>query len=101
MNKRDDDADSVTTDGREYHRLYIRATVDTTDIWIGDDHGHPVCTETGTLDVRLLPGFYTVQFKLSDVTFPIYLDAPFKRSESEIRLGPTCPKPEFRFYDHA
>lgn len=101
MNQSDNDADTVTTDGREYHRIFIIAASPTTDIWIGDDHGHPVVHGTGTLDAHLLPGFYAVQFELTDATYLLYLEAPIRRTELQIRAGPTCPKPEFRFYDHA
>jgi hypothetical protein len=93
--------DSLITDGREYHRVFIKASDPSTDIWIGDDHGHPVVRESGALDVHLLPGFYTVQFTLKGETYPLELEAPIRRTEAEIRAGPTCPKPEFRYYNHS
>lgn len=95
-----DDDDSVIADGREYHRVFIQASESSTDIWIGDDHGHPVLSKAGSLDVHLLPGFYTVQFGLKSETYPLQLSAPVRRTEAEIRAGPTCPKPEFRYYNH-
>jgi hypothetical protein len=95
-----DENDSVITDGREYHRVFIQASESSTDIWIGDDHGHPVLRKFGSLDVHLLPGFYTVQFGLKSETYPLRLNAPIRRTEAEIRAGPTCPKPAFRYYNH-
>lgn len=100
MNQRDDKADTVIRDGREYHRLRIVGATPSADIWLGDDHGHPVVRGAGTLDVHLLPGFYTVQFSPPGETFPIALDAPILSTEAAVRAGPTCPMPEFRFYDH-
>lgn len=56
----------------DYHRLAIEAGPGV-EIWLGDDVGHFVQRETGTLDTRLLPGHYTVEFGLGNQTYPITL----------------------------
>ena len=43
-----------------YYELTIVAASPTTEIWLGDDDGHFVQKEIGTLRTSLLPGYYTV-----------------------------------------
>ena len=50
--------------------MVIVATSPTTDIWIGDDDGHLVQKEIGTLETCLLPGDYTVEFGLGTAPYP-------------------------------
>ena len=47
MNQSEDEVDTVTTDGREYHRLRIDGATPSSEIWVGDDHGHPVVRGIG------------------------------------------------------
>ena len=47
-----------------YYEVTIVAASPTTEIWLGDDDGHFVQKEIGTLRTSLLPGYYTVEFGL-------------------------------------
>ncbi len=49
---------------KKYKHLLIVARDSTTDIWVGDDEGNLVQKEIGRMDTHLLPGKYTVEFKL-------------------------------------
>jgi hypothetical protein len=100
VNQADDEVDTVITDEREYHRLRIEGADSSAEIWVGDDHGHPVVRGVGTLDVHLMRGFYTVQFSLPGETYPIALDAPIRSTEAAVRASRNGPRPTFRFYDH-
>ena len=77
---------------RCYHRLLIRASP-RTDIWLADDGGHLVQKERGTLDTRLLPGHYVVEFGLGTQTYRIHLAKDAEYSQAEIEAGPSCPRP--------
>jgi len=89
----------VVTDGLTYYRVSIQATDATTEIWIGDDHGHPVMRETGALHTHLLAGDYTVEFGLGSTVYPLVLHGPVVLTEAAVRSGPACARPPFRFYD--
>jgi hypothetical protein len=91
--------DFVVRDGLTYFRVSILATDATTAIWIGDDHGHLVVRETGAIDTHLLPGDYTVEFGLGSTTYPLELRGPVVLTEAAVRAGPSCARPEFRFYE--
>jgi hypothetical protein len=75
---------------RVYHRLVIVATAPDTEIWLGDDAGFFVQKETGTLDTRLLPGEYVVEFGLGTTQYPIRLTADRSFTQAELARGPTC-----------
>ena len=78
-----------------YHRLVIKASP-RTDIWLGDDDGHLVQKERGTLDTSLLPGHYVVEFGLGTPTYPIHLVKDSEYLQAEIQAGPSCPRPEIK-----
>jgi hypothetical protein len=78
---------------RVYHRLVIRATDPTKEIWLGDDKGFLVQKETGTLDTDLLPGDYTVEFGLGTTTYPIKLDRNRHLTQPGIVAGPSISRP--------
>jgi len=78
-----------------YHRLVVRASP-RTEIWLGDDDGHFVQMERGTLDTSLLPGDYVVEFGLGTRTYPIRLAKDSEFSQAEIAAGPTCPRPRVK-----
>jgi LexA DNA binding domain len=80
-----------TNSKRRYRRLVIKASP-RTDIWLGDDDGHLVQKERGTLDTRVLPGNYVVQFALGTQTYPIHLVKDSEYSQAEIEAGPSCPR---------
>ena len=82
-----------------YYSLVIRASSKETEIWLGDDMGHLVQKATGELDTSLLPGEYVVEFKLGGATYPVSLGESRLLTESEIRSGPTCPRPKLEFLD--
>jgi hypothetical protein len=76
-----------------YFGLLIVATSPGTEIWLGDDEGHFVQKETGTLETSLLPGDYTVEFGLGSQTYPIHLDKASRYTQEELETGPTCVRP--------
>jgi hypothetical protein len=80
-----------------YFDLVIVATTDTTEIWLGDDHGHLVQMATGTLDTSLLPGNYVVEFGLGTPTYPISLAGHVRYSQAELTTGPSCARPGLKF----
>ncbi len=76
-----------------YFDLMIIAASPSTEIWLGDDYGHLVQKETGTLDTSLLPGDYTVEFGLGTTTYPIHLGKSSRYTQQELAAGPTCSRP--------
>ena len=86
--------------GCVYHRLIVRADDPGTEIWLGDDLGYFVQKDTGTLDTRLLPGDYTVEFGLGTAQYPIRLTQDSSFTQAELAAGPTCiprsPRPRAR-----
>ena len=78
---------------RMYYDLVIVATSPTTDIWLGDDDGHLVQKETGTLETSLLPGDYTAEFGLGTTPYPIHLARSSRYTQAELAAGPTCARP--------
>ena len=76
-----------------YYDLIIVAASPATDIWLGDDEGHFVQKEIGTLETSLLPGDYTVEFGLGTATYPIHLAKSSRYTQQELAAGPTCPRP--------
>ena len=85
------------SDHAENHAVYCDLTIvaasPTTDIWLGDDHGHLVQKEIGTLATSLLPGDYTVEFGLGSTTYPIRLTESRHYTQQELAAGPTYPRP--------
>ncbi len=77
----------------DYYRLVIEAGPGV-EIWLGDVVGYFVQRETGTLDARLLPGRYTVEFGLGNQTYPISLTQDSRLTQAEIEAGPRCPRPK-------
>lgn len=78
-----------------YHRLVVRASPGT-DIWLADNDGHLVQKERDTLDTRLLPGKYVVEFGLGTQTYPIHLGKDSEYSQAEIEAGPSCRRPKVK-----
>ena len=79
-----------------YYDLVIVATTPATDIWLADDGGHLVQKEIGSLRTRLLPGHYTVEFGLGNLTYPIQLAKASRYTQADLAAGPTCPRPKIR-----
>ena len=80
-----------------YYELTIVASSPSTDIWLGDDDGHLVQKETGTLETGVLPGDYTVEFGLGTTTYPIRLVKPSRYTQQELAAGPSCARPIPKF----
>jgi hypothetical protein len=76
-----------------YHRLVIVGSSPTTEIWLGDDAGHLVQMEVGKLRTDLLPGEYVVAFGLGAPTYPIHLIKASHYTQTQLEVGPTCPRP--------
>lgn len=76
-----------------YYDLVIVATSSTTDIWLGDDDGHFVQKEIGTLETSLLPGDYVVEFGLGTAPYPIHLAQSSQYTQAELAVGPTRSRP--------
>ncbi len=81
---------------QRYYELEIIASTPATEIWLGDDAGHLVQKETGTLRTSLLPGNYVVEFGLGTSTYPIELNKARRYTQSALEAGPTCARPEVR-----
>lgn len=84
---------SVTESEPVYFDLMIVAASPSTEIWLGDNDGHFVQKETGTLETSLLPGEYTVEFGLGTSTYPIHLTKSNRYTQQELAAGPTCSRP--------
>lgn len=80
-------------DGNIYWHLVIEAESPETDIWLGDDEGHLVQKESGTLDTSVMEGDYVVEFGLGNTTYPIHLVADARYTEAQIKAGSSCPRP--------
>jgi len=89
----------IVESNSKYYDLTIEASSPDTDIWLAGDDGHLVQKETGVLRTSVLPGQYVVEFKLGGTTYPISLDKNQRYTESQIRAGPACPRPEVRLLD--
>jgi hypothetical protein len=77
---------------RVYHSLVIRATDPTTEIWLVDEEGFLVQTERGTLNTRLLPGDYAVEFGLDAPMYQVILTGDRSLTQAELESGPSCPR---------
>ena len=80
-----------------YYNLVIVAESPDTEIWLGDDEGHFVQKETGTLASSLLPGMYIVEFGLGTPQYEIDLSADSHYTERELTAGASIPRriPQF------
>jgi hypothetical protein len=76
-----------------YYNLTIVAASPATEIWLGDDGGHLVQKEIGTLETSLLPGDYTVEFGLGTSPNPIHLAKSSRYTQAELAAGPSCSRP--------
>jgi len=76
-----------------YYDLVIIAGSPTTEIWLGDEDGHFVQKETGTLHTSLLAGCYKVEFGLGSPPYPIHLEKAHRYTQEELAAGPTCSRP--------
>ena len=76
-----------------YYEVTIVAASPTTEIWLGDDDGHFVQKEIGTLRTSLLPGHYTVEFELGSSLFQIHLTKACRYTQAELAAGPICSRP--------
>ena len=76
-----------------YYELVIVAASATTEIWLGDDGGHFVQKEIGTLRTSLLAGDYTVEFGLGSPPYPVQLAKASRYTQAELAAGPTCSRP--------
>jgi len=76
-----------------YWRLTIVAASPATEIWLGDDGGHLVQKEIGTLETSLLPGDYIVEFGLGTSPYPIHLAQSSVYTQAGLAAGPTCSRP--------
>ena len=84
---------SNAEDKSVYYNLTIVAASPATEIWLGDDSGHFVQKEIGTLETSLLPGDYTVEFGLGASPYPIHLAQSSRYTQAELAAGPTCSRP--------
>lgn len=76
-----------------YCELTIITCSPSTEIWLGDDCGHLVQKEIGTLRTSVLPGQYVVSFGLKAPTYPINLGEATHLTQKQLEAGPTCPRP--------
>ena len=86
----------------KYHRLIVVAAEPTTEISIGDDHGHLVQKECGRMDTSLLPGSYTVEFGRGASQYDLELSADVRLTQAEVRAWPARPRRvAVRLYDES
>lgn len=78
--------------GPVYHRLVIVATLPDTEVWLGDDRGHFVQKGVGTLRTSLMPGKYTVEFRLGTAPYALRLTGQGRYTQAELAAGPTCAR---------
>ena len=76
-----------------YGKLIITASSTITDIWLGDDDGHLVQKEIGTLETSIMEGRYTVEFGLGTPKYPIHVTQDVRYTEAQLLEGPTCHRP--------
>lgn len=84
--------DSMTE--RVYHRLVVVADPETV-IWLVDDIWHPVQKAIGTLDTRVIPGHYFIDFWDDgdrDIAYPIHLHSDLRLTKEMLEAGPTCKR---------
>ena len=75
---------SITKAEPVYYELVIVAASPATEIWLGDDDGHFVQKEIGTLRTSLLLHHYTVEFGLGSSPFPIHLAKASRYTQAEL-----------------
>ena len=75
-----------------YYDLVIVAESPDTEIWLGDNEGHFVQRETGTLSSSLLPGMYIVEFGLGTPQYEIDLSADSHYTERKLTAGESTPR---------
>jgi hypothetical protein len=75
-----------------YYSLVIVAESPDTDIWLGDDDGHFVQKETGTLSTSLVPGTYVVEFGLGSPQYEIELNAESHYKEADFAIRTPSPR---------
>ena len=86
-------------DGRTYFDIEIEGRSPDTEIWLGDDTGHLVQKEIGTLHSSLIPGNYVVEFGLGTTCYPIPLRENVRLTQRDIEAGPSCERPKVRLLD--
>lgn len=86
-------------EGRTYFDIEIEGRSPDSEIWLGDDAGHLVQMEVGTLRSRLIPGDYVLEFGLGTTCYPIQLRENVRLTQSGIEAGPSCERPKVRFLD--
>ena len=72
---------------KTYYELEIEAESPATEIWLGDDEGHFVQKETGSLTTSLLPGLYVVEFGLGAPQYEVNLAVDSRYTETELKAG--------------
>ncbi len=72
---------------KTYYELVIEAESPGTEIWLGDDEGHFVQKEVGSLSTSLLPGLYVVEFGLGAPQYEINLAGDRHHTEKELKAG--------------
>lgn len=77
-----------------YYEIEITANSPITEIWLGDDKGHFVQKEVGTLQSSLMPGHFIVEFGLGSTCYPISLRDNTQYIQDELEAGPSCPRPK-------
>ena len=82
-----------------YYQLVIVAESPDTEIWLGDDEGHFVHKETGSLSTSLLPGMYVVEFCLGTPQYEINLVADSNYTEKKLTAGKPSPRRIPKFLD--
>ena len=82
---------SKASQATDYDLVIVAESPDT-EIWLGDDEGHFVQKETGTLSSSLLPGRYIVEFGLGAPQYAIDLSAASHYTERQVTARESIPR---------
>jgi hypothetical protein len=83
-------------DAAEYFEVVVVARSTKTDIWLAHE-GHLVQKSYGTLETRIMPGHYTVEFGLGAPTYPLHVTQNLRLTEEELTSGLPCARPVAKF----
>lgn len=67
----------------------VNATEPKTDIWLVDDHWHPVQKASGTLKTSVLAGRYFIEIGAAGPAYAVELTSDKRLTQQELEAGPS------------